>query len=173
MFACCVFTLACSITGISMSPLEDKYVGACWEEEPALPLCQAKLGRCCVLLKDITSRCVSLLSSTRFISTSADGAMALWDLRMERPVVRPFFAPCLGCVIVRGHLLKCGSSHFGGCYVQLTNAETIQVGSICSSFDPSVSLRTCMCLPLAVQASFSVLCLRPLCLLIAELFLCC
>lgn len=53
-----------SITGISMSPLEDK-----------------------------------------FISTSADGAMALWDLRMERPV--------------------------------LTNAETIQVGSICSSFDPS------------------------------------
>jgi hypothetical protein len=40
--------------------------------------------------------------------------MALWDLRMERPVVRPFFAPCLGCVIVRGHLLKRGSSHFGG-----------------------------------------------------------
>jgi hypothetical protein len=61
MFACCVFTLACSITGISMSPLEDKYVGACWEEEPALPLCQAKLGRCCVLLKDITSRSVSSL----------------------------------------------------------------------------------------------------------------
>jgi hypothetical protein len=43
-----------SITGISMSPLEDK-----------------------------------------FISTSADGALAMWDLRMEKPLVRARGQGCL------------------------------------------------------------------------------